>query len=317
MNTKLQYYTNLANEFINTSISLTKMAKRENTTRQTLARYFKKLGFQIVNKQNRIKFDNSIFDSIDTEEKAYWLGFIFADGYISSTLKNKNRYLLEISLKGSDKHHLEKFNVFTKHENKNKVSIETSTCKNKKFTRCRWYVANKHLWEVLNSYGCTPNKSLTLKFPNKSIFNDPSLIRHFIRGYFDGDGCFTRGIHTNTVSPIVSFIGTKEFLEEILTYSGIQGQFRHDKRHTELTWILEYNKENGIKLINYLYNDSSIYLDRKYKLYNFFKDGSRSIKEFIELLSGNIGENPINKDNTEISSKITKGLETSYSVGNE
>ena len=44
------------------------MAKREGTSRQTLAKYFKQLGIEIVNKQNRLKFDNTLFDSINTEE---------------------------------------------------------------------------------------------------------------------------------------------------------------------------------------------------------------------------------------------------------
>lgn len=203
-----------------------------------------------------------------------------------------------------------------KHENVNKVSIENTKCGDKNFTRCRWYIANKHLWEVLNSYGCIPKKSLTLKFPDESIFKDKSLIRHFIRGYFDGDGYFTRGIHRIIVSPVVGFIGTKEFLDGIIKYSKIAAQFRHDKRHSEYTWQLEYHKDSGIELINYLYTDSSIYLNRKYKLYNFFKNGSRSVKEFTELLSGNIGESPIYEDNTEISSE-TKESESSYSIESE
>ena len=85
MQEKLKYYRTLADEFLNSSISLTKMAEREGISRQTLAKYFKQLGVEIINKQNRLKFDNTVFDSIDTEEKAYWLGFIFADGTINSS----------------------------------------------------------------------------------------------------------------------------------------------------------------------------------------------------------------------------------------
>ena len=54
--------------------------------------------------------------------------------------------------------------------------------------------------------------------------------------------------------------------------------------------MLEWIKEEGIKFINYLYQNSSIYLDRKYELYQFFKNGSRSVEEFTELLSGKNGE---------------------------
>lgn len=316
MQEKLKYYRTLADEFLNSSISLTKMAAREGTTRQTLAKHFRELGVEIINKQNRLKFDNTVFDCIDTEEKAYWLGFIFADGYISSdSLKGKSRHLLEISLKASDKNHLDKFNKFMKHENVNKVTIEDAKCGKAICKRCRWYVANKHLWKTLNSYGCTPRKSLTLKFPDESIFKSKDLIRHFIRGYFDGDGCFTRHIYHTIVSPAISFLGTKDFLDKILEYSKIEANYRHDKCYTEFTWTLEYHKEPGIELINYLYNNCTIYLDRKYKLYEFFKNGSRSVQEWAELSSSKIGESPI-EGNTEVIEE-TKESSTPYSIENE
>ncbi|MGM9535052.1 MAG: hypothetical protein ACI3VR_07355, partial [Intestinibacter sp.] len=66
-------------------------------------------------KWNRPKFNEHIFDVIDTEEKAYWLGFIFADGYIGSTPLEPNKksvYNFELSLKLEDTSHLEKFKSF-------------------------------------------------------------------------------------------------------------------------------------------------------------------------------------------------------------
>lgn len=317
MQEKLKYYRMLADEFVNSSISLTKLAKREGTTRQTLAKYFKQLGVEIVNKQNRLKFDNTIFDSIDTEEKAYWLGFIFADGCISSSpleAGKKPKYTMEISLKADDFKHLEKFNTFTKYE-KNGVKIQDAKCGKIICKRCRWTITDKHLWETLNSYGCIPQKSLTLKFPDESIFKSKDLIRHFIRGYFDGDGCFTRHIYHTIVTPSVSFLGTKDFLDKILEYSKIESNYRHDKRHTEFTWMLEYHKDPGIKLINYLYDNCTIYLDRKYRLYEFFKNGSRSVQEWTELLSSKVGENST-ESNTEVIEEI-KEPSTLYSIENE
>lgn len=286
-------YENLAFEYQTTGISLTKLAEREEVSRQTLSKKFKELGINIINQQNRCKFNNTIFDVIDTEEKAYWLGFIYADGYIGSTPLEKNKksvYNFEISLKLSDVNHLKKFKNFVRYEKE--VTIDSF--------RCRIMFANKHFWNTLNNYGCTPRKSLTLQFPNENIFKDKCLVRHFIRGYFDGDGCLTRHVYVNTVSPSVSIIGTNNFLSNIIKYSGIEGNFRHDSRHSEETLILEYNKDNGIKFINYIYNDSNISLDRKYKLYKIFKDGSRSLEQFKELSEGKIGESPTVEDNTEV-----------------
>lgn len=297
-------WENLAFEFQTTPISLTEMGKREKIDRRTIAKHFKELGIKIVNKQNCAKFDENIFDNIDSEDKAYWLGFIFADGYISSSpLRDgvKKYYNFEISLGIKDLNHLEKFKTFMRYD-KNLIIDDH---------RCRFVIANKHLWNTLNAYGCTPNKSLILKFPNLS--ND--LIRHFIRGFFDGDGCITRQVNHLTVSPRISLLGTKDVLEKILHHSNTNATFRHDTRHSEETLTLDWNKEQGIKFINYIYNNSNVYLDRKYALYQFFKQGSRSVEEFTELSSGNIGGTP-EMGNTEISLESKKS-EPSYSVGNE
>ena len=306
--TKNLDWEELGFEFQTTSISLTKMAKRENTTRQTLSKHFKELGIDVINKQNRCKFNCNIFDSIDSEEKAYWLGFIFADGYIGNTPirdDKKNVYNFELSLQLSDVHHLEKFRNFISYEKP--VTVDTY--------RCRILVANKHFWRQLNKLGCIPRKSLKLKFPKITIFKEIGLIRHFIRGYFDGDGCISRYVHTHIVSPNVSVVGTEHFLKYIIKESKINARMGHDKRNAEENKYIYYNLKNSILFINYLYTNANIYLDRKYKLYQFFKNGSRSVKEFTELLSGNIGESC--EANTEIISEITKGSEIQQSVVTE
>lgn len=298
-------YDKLAFEFQTTDISLTEMAKREQIDRRTLSRNFKKLGIEIINKWNRPKFNEHIFDSIDTEEKAYWLGFIFADGYIGSTPLEPNKksvYNFELSLKLEDTSHLEKFRSF--------ISLEKEVVTDDH--RCRIMLANKHFWTTLNDYGCVPRKSLVLRFPRKEIFKNESLLRHFTRGYFDGDGCFSRNICTHVVSPVIELLGTREFLEEVLITSSIPAKYTHDKRHSDNTFSLSYSKDDGVLFINYLYDNASVYLDRKYKLFEFFKNGSRSVKEFAELLSDNIGE-ASGMGNTEINSEI-KESESSYSV---
>lgn len=188
---------NAIDEYIenyNNKPSLTKLSKKHHVGLKVLSDKLKELGYVIINHQNKLKFNEYIFDSIDTEEKAYWLGFIFADGCISSfDSEGKNRHTVELSLKESDKEHLDKFNKFVEHEDINHVKINKAKCTNNGVicNRCRWSVRNKHLWEILNSYGCTPKKSLILKFPSLSIFKDYSLIKHFIRGYWDGDGCLS------------------------------------------------------------------------------------------------------------------------------
>lgn len=290
---EVKIHQNIINEYLNGE-SLTNLEKRYKCKRQNIAIVLLYNGYNVENKQNRTKFNETIFDSIDTEEKAYWLGFIFADGYISSS-----KYTFEISLKGTDKHHLDKFNNFMQHEDQNHVKLSNIKLNGKIFERCRWSVTNKHLWKTLNNLGCTPQKSLTLQFPNLNIFKTKNLICHFIRGYFDGDGSFSRTINARTVSPNVSLLGTYEFLSQISNVSTIKGHFLHDKRHDQNTYIMYFTQFDTIIFLDYIYRNASIYLDRKYNLYLFFQNGRRSLEEFNVWLSGKIEESP-EMDNIEL-----------------
>ena len=265
----------------NQGISLSKLAKKYETTVQTLSKKLKERGIEIINRQNLTKFNENVFDIIDTEEKAYWLGFIFADGYISS---RDNGF--ELSLSAEDTEHLVKFNTFMQH-NKDNVKIGKVKCGDKEFTRCRWGIVNKHLWNTLNDYGCVPKKSNILEFPNLNIFQNRELVIAFIRGYFDGDGCITA--YTNRKLK-TSFLGTESFLttlkQILLTYSINTGVLVVDPRE-EYTRTLNVSQPDTLQFLHLIYKDSTIYLTRKYNKYLTF---CRSLEKSDELLQTNIGE---------------------------
>ena len=256
--------------------TLAQISKETGYTRQCISANFKKNNITVVNQQNRTKFNSVIFDVIDTEEKAYWLGFIYADGYISnSPFKDgvKTNYAFEISLQASDYEHLDKFNVFMEHE-KDNVVISDAKCGDKIFERCRWMVSNKHLWQTLNNYGCTPQKSLTLEFPNKNIFKSEDLIRHFIRGYFDGDGGFSYAELPYKIIPKISFSsGSTKFLIELrkhLPNHDFCKKVSVDKRSN--CESIELTAQESSDFLHFIYKDASIYLDRKYTLYKYFNN---------------------------------------------
>lgn len=235
----------------------TEIAKALNTSRQVVYRKLDKIGIKIPNYHNSLKFDNTVFDIIDTEEKAYWLGFLYADGSVRA-----NTNTVELDLKGDDIEHLQKFNSFIK--NQMPVKLGTTQCNNKKFIRCRCAITNGHFHSRLIELGCIPNKSLILKFPNRDIFTDKNLIRHFIRGYVDGDGCLT---YTSTGRLVIEIIGTKEFLEEIIIeYPNIFNKsFHKDKRRLNSnTYYISCSANKADMFASILYNDSKIYLQRKY-----------------------------------------------------
>lgn len=296
-------YKNLINtiieEYLNTpekERSLTKLSSKYSVKRQTIAKYLKLSGHDVVNYQNVCRIDEHAFDEIDTEEKAYWLGFLYADGCID---RNENR--LELNIAASDLDHMHKFKQFMKSDAKDRFEL-----KDGKFSTCRFSVRNKNIWEQLNNKGCTPCKTLTLTFPNESVFKDKSLIRHFIRGYFDGDG--TLGLYEGKYGRIFScsFAGTENFLKKVEEELNIKGCIRNASCNTydSKIYTLSYNSLKARKVSRILYENSSIYLSRKYDIYKMF---CQAEEESSVLKSSKIGESC--DANTEVCSEITKGSE--------
>ena len=263
-------YRNITNEILelaNKGMTATEIAKIFKTSRQVVYRKLKEIGVTIPNYHNALKFDNTVFDTIDTEEKAYWLGFLYADGYVS-----KNSNSVELSLKGSDIKHLEKFNTFI--GNKVPVKLGISTCNGKIFSRCRCNVANKHFHNRLIELGCVPQKSLILRFPSLTIFSSVNLIRHFIRGYVDGDGCLS---YTTTGRLVIQIIGTKEFLNKIISlYPMCFSDTKHkDKRHPNSnTYFISCSYAKADMFAKILYDNSNVYLDRKYERFAVLRRNS-------------------------------------------
>lgn len=239
--------------------SATAVAHKFNLHPTNFCLMLKYFGYTAINEQNRTKFDETLFDVIDTEEKAYWLGFIFADGTIAEHTEGKKpRYQFELCTAEKDIEHLQKFNSFMKYEGNN-IKIGQVKLNGNIYTRARWIINNRHLWETLYSKGCIPNKSLVLKFPDIP----QELKRHFIRGYFDGDGSV--GIYNGKLS--MSCLGTLDMLDNILKDFNWTLKYHHDKRHTDKTYSFQLVSDKTLEFLDYIYKDSSIYLERKYLIY--------------------------------------------------
>lgn len=260
--------------------SLNNLSKQYHTNKSTLSKKLKDLGYEVINKHNALKIDETVFDVIDTEEKAYWLGFLYADGNISSITDptKKTQYRVTINLKESDSNHLRKFNKFIGHINDN-VKFNKGGCGSD--IQCHWQINNQHLWESLNRLGCVPNKSLIITFPNEEIFTSKFLIRHFLRGYFDGDGCITYNKRKYDVIPRLSVLGTKDFIENFQKITECYNS-PIQELCTKNYYNLKCNVEDSRKLMHYLYDNCSIYLDRKYKRF-LLLDTNPTIKEFERL----------------------------------
>ena len=242
----------------------TKIAKKINVNRKTVSYYLRLKGFSSNDKYvrkinpNKLRKYNynyceKLFEKIDTEEKAYWLGFLYADGYISAS---KN--VISLSLKKDDIDHLKKFRSFLKLENK-PFQEKKKKMNNKIYVSYSFSFNSEKIKKDLEKLGCINNKTFLLKFPNKKQVSK-KFISHFIRGYIDGDGCIT---NSQTSKIRLEILGTKEFLTEYQKWTKNNFnklcQFSKSDIYRSI-----YSGKNAIKILNSVYNNATIYLERKY-----------------------------------------------------
>lgn len=201
--------------------------------------------------------NENFFDCIDSEEKAYVLGMFYADGS-----NNIRRYKAYISLAETDVDILEKIRKLISPDK----PLLYSTRENKKHkNRYMFYIDNKHVSEKLEELGCVTNKTHKLTFPE---WLDENLYRHFIRGYFDGDGHV--GVYGKKFR--VSMVGTEQFcyaVGNILSTMGIDSRMycRFPERNNS-TRDLRISKVHASEsFLDWLYEDASIYMDRKFQKY--------------------------------------------------
>lgn len=167
------------------NFTCTDLAKIYNISREAVGGLLKRRHILINNNQSQLQrkytLDESYFDEINTEAKAYFLGLLYADGY-----NNEERNCVQISLQEQDKEILELFNKEIK---SNRPLLFLNLKKyNKNNQNCyRLSISSVKISKRLKELGCLQKKSFKIIFPT---FLREDLIRHFIRGYFDGDGSF-------------------------------------------------------------------------------------------------------------------------------
>lgn len=196
--------------------------------------------------------DQEFFDIINTEIKAYWLGFIAADGCI----KNKNH--LSLVLKSTDEKHIEIFLKDIKSEHP--IFHETRIVKGKIYHASGVNIGSQKIVQGLVEKGVCQQKSLILKWIN--VRSD--LERHFIRGYFDGDGCFC--VRKTRKECSYSFTGSPFFipvLQEIIQSNCGLKKVSIQQRNKKSKSFFYGGIKNCRTIYHYLYDDCSVFLGRK------------------------------------------------------
>ena len=238
--------------------SMTETARYFNVDRHTLSRRLKdKYGDNIImNINNKKEVDSNYFEIIDTEHKAYWLGFLTADGYISST----NNYI-ELSLKEEDKEHIENFKQDL--NSNHAISKKTSILNNKTFNAYKISIRDIKLNSDLHFLGLNNKKSHNAYIPFRFIPN--KLIRHYIRGLFDGDGSVYSLNHGKQIGITICTTISKYIIEDVTKCikENLDINVKYHKSRN-VTDINIYKTLDVNKFYDWIYNDATIYLKRKY-----------------------------------------------------
>lgn len=201
-------------------------------------------------------FNESFFHDIDSEEKAYYLGYLMADGNVA--LRENSQPVVRMELHQKDRSVLEKL----------KELLDTDIeVKDTRKNCCCLRVHSRIMFNDLCSYGIVPNKTGREILPE---LEEPYL-KHFIRGFFDGDGWFTNttGHNGKNKRKNLGFCGNSVMLENIMLYFESTLHTNHIKiTDRESYAMLIYGSLSDVNVIaDYMYNGSTIFLERKHIAY--------------------------------------------------
>lgn len=255
--------TNAVQDYLN-GMSTKKIAEKYGVSRTAVSNYLKKQGVEIVQKyvkHSKYTFDEHWLDEMDSPEKWYFLGFMYADGSVGISGGN---YRVRIKLKAdeTEKELLEKFKSLLKSDreityeeyfNKSYESVEKTYL---------FSLGGKYFCERLIELGCIPNKSLTLE-PPKDI--PEKFEKDFLRGYFDGDGSIL--LREEGTLANIRILGTEKvakFIDGVITkHTGIVPNTQARKGRVN-QWQVDIAQQRDVKTFaEWLYSDANLYLRRK------------------------------------------------------
>lgn len=241
--------------------SLRSISDLTGVDRKKLSQMLKADGIEVKSRgltrgKSKYNHNTEAFKIIDNEEKAYWLGFLYADGSVYEP-----RGTIELSLAHKDLEHLERFRDFISPDMEIKSRMVNGHLVH------RLQIVSMEIVQDLIKQGCMPAKSLILQFPTMQQIPN-KLLHHFMRGYFDGDGTaywFHDPRDNSKPQANAEVIGSYDFIkayQTILSHFGlpIREKFtRHGKAYGYRFG------GNGLykKFTDFLYKDATIYLERK------------------------------------------------------
>lgn len=249
----------------NSQISNKKICNKFNISEEYLKNTLKRNNIVLRGRKHFCKYDDTVFEEINSHEKAYWLGVLSSDGCIAST-----NNMIYLNLEISDLDLIEKFKSFLKSTHKIGKKFKGLNSKNEEMWQAVFKIRSQKLKNDLIKLGIKPQKSMCENFPNieKKYYNS------FILGNSDGDGTWGMYKWDNNKKPIFSLCGGKDIIKAqqriLIDECNItEIKISKDKKN-ELYKLTAYSKSNITKIIYYLYKDSPICLDRKKNIVDNF-----------------------------------------------
>lgn len=272
---------------------------------QPVYNYFKKMGWPRLSKKdyNNHKIytvDTSFFVNIDTEDKAYILGFIAADGHVDA----KN-YRITITLQDSDYVLLLKIKraMHSTHPIIRGIAKENPYKKstNKILKQCSIRINGRDLVTPLINMGIYGNKTYTLS-PSIIEYVPQNLMPHFLRGYLDGDGHICWGKkYSSGYKYFINVAGNKDFLLGSFQkfFPSNCSIYKESQSKQCYKWVIACKSE-VMRFLSYIYGNATIYLDRKYKIYKYAMWSCKTEliagnSNFIKMMEGQSAANPLIK----------------------
>ena len=238
--------------------TLKNIGEKFDVSRTVIKRVLEEQNIQLRKKTLKHKGNYQIFNNIDNPEKAYWLGFLAADG---CNYQGKQNATILINIHQKDREQLEKFLNFCQFDHKIYDYIATDGFSNST-PMCKIQIYNVEMSNDLIKYGVPPKKSLILKPP--SI--EKQYYLPYICGYFDGDGSIYKTSQYNNYS--LSIQGTKEILEWINSILNISEKLETRYNNGKNSYYIRCGGTNKpYNILKQLYNSCETHLNRKYKLY--------------------------------------------------
>ena len=197
------------------------------------------------------------FDEIDTPNKAYILGILYADGTV-----DYERHRIKLTLQDLDVELLEDIKKVLEFD-KPLYKYERRKKNPKHYDAYEMSIYSLHMCENLIKWGCVPNKSLILQWPT---FLREDLYSHFIRGYFDGDGCIQGKAYVAEIQITSSTLfckGMEKYLNSVNILTKVTPE---DNPLTSSLYIRSWKTDNDKKFLQYMYKDANFYLERKYEI---------------------------------------------------